>query len=115
VTQLQEQLNEALREAAQARLALRMRAPSAPPSPAHLSPLTSPKPAALLSPKSHALLSPRELQGTPRAMYKQLLRAGKAAEEDSRPGEAVAHFRAAAQLASDPKLDRRIARLEAEL
>lgn len=118
VTLLQEQLNEALRDAAQAKLALRLRSPTAtsPFTSPRVSPAPSPSRSHVLSPKRQAALpSPRELQGTPRDAYKQHIRAGKAAQEQGNAASAVAHFKAAALLAADPKLDKRIAKLESQL
>jgi hypothetical protein len=124
VTLLNEQLNAALREAAAAKLALRVRADS---SPARLTPresfalasptsregLDSPKKEALLSPKK--LLSPHELEGSERRQYKRMVRAGKEARDADNLAEAVKQFRAAAKLASDDKLNKTIEKLEKQM
>ncbi len=111
ITLLNEQLNTALRDAANAKLALRMRDVSASPaSPGRM-------PASPLATKSSpsatkALPAPADLLGAERRQFKKLMRAGKDAKAEGDFANALTHFQAAALLAYDEKLQRTIEKLE---
>ena len=117
ITLLNEQLNAALRDAANAKLALRVRAAtsSSPTAAAPSSPssLSSPPPSS--PPSALTLPAPSELLGSDRRRYKLLVRAGKDARDAGDARSALQNFQAAANLATDEKLARTIEKLKQQL